>query len=114
MTEQDLRADSGLAEEFATEALRLRLQFQRKYAGAVLERQCAIAMGEHEGDAVQLRAIADFQEQTLGRPMAPFAIPAKPEEHTVAALEAVGARLREKLDRMASRNQSACTADADE
>ncbi len=105
-------AAARLVEEFLIEALRLRLEMQRK-AAAVLERLYDIAMDDNKG-AVQVSAAREFLEQTLGRTMAALAIPAKLEDGSLAAHEAAGIRLREKLDRMADRDQSASPEGAEQ
>ncbi len=112
-SDEPLAAGSGLAVGFTEDSLKLRLEFQRKCAAALLERLCEIAMNEQRG-AIQVSAIRELLDQILGRPMPPAAIPAKLEEDTLAALEAMGAGLREKLDRMADRDRSGRAGEAEQ
>lgn len=115
MTEQQQSgaAVPAMAEEFASGALRQRLELQRKHAAAILELLCAIAKGEKTGNAVQLKAISDFLEQILGRPMPAPAVAAEAEGDILAILTAWGAEFRQKLDRMADGSQSVRIAESD-
>ena len=92
--------ESDAAQRFAADAVRLRFEAQKQYAQQALERLYEIAMRDDPG-AVQVSALREFLEQVLGRPMA-AAVPAvKEDEDVFAAISAFGARLREKLDRIA-------------
>jgi hypothetical protein len=93
-------AVSGAAQEFIAESMRLRRRAQRLYAEKALERLYEIAMRDDPGP-VQVSALRELLEQGLGRSMPPLALPAKQDEDPLAAIAALGARLREKLDRIA-------------
>lgn len=89
----------GAAQEFLAQAMRLRSNAQRQYAEKALERLYDIAMKDDPG-AVQVSALRELLEQLLGRPMPPVTPPAKQDENTLAAIAALGAEYREKLDRI--------------
>jgi hypothetical protein len=92
---------TGAAQEFIVEAMRLRCSAQRLYAEKALERLNEIAMKPDPGP-VQVSALRVLFEQVLGRPMPVVALPAKQDEDPLAAIAALGARLREKLDRISN------------
>jgi hypothetical protein len=92
--------DAGAAQEFIAEAMRLRIQAQRQYAEKALDRLNEIAMKQDAGP-VQVSALRELLEQGLGRPIAAAPPPAKQDEDPLAAIEALGVRLREKLARIA-------------
>lgn len=96
---------------FAAEALRIRTEAQREYAAPVLARLREIGMGQIEGaTAVQVSALREYLEQTLGRPYAPAALPVDQQEEGRAIIERSGAEFRAKLDRMDATESSGSPA----
>jgi hypothetical protein len=92
-------AASREAQDFIAEAMRLRCRAQILYAEKLLERLYEIAMKDERG-AVQVSASRELLEQVLGRAMPAADVPARQDEDSRAAIAAIGARLREKLDRV--------------
>ena len=97
---------------FAAKTLRIRTEAQKALASRALERLTAIAMGEPGSTAVQVSALRELLDQTLGRPYAP-ALPNQPQD-THAIIEGSGAEFRAQLDRMDEAESSGPAAPDDQ
>lgn len=86
--------------EFDAESLRIRMAAQKLYAEAALKKLDEIAMCGT--GAVQVSALREMLDQTLGRPYAPQAIAAGTNEEFLAIIDRRGEELRAKLDRMSN------------
>lgn len=94
-------ADDGtIPANFAAGSQRIRTWAQKKFAWDAMDKLAEIAMGTLEtANAVQVSALRELLDQTLGRPYAP-AIAADPNDHITALIEQRGRELRAKLERM--------------
>src|SRR5947209_18378304 len=99
-TVDELPRAAAMANDFARQALSLRLGAQLNYAQKALDRLFDIAMGG-KGSAVQVSALREMLDQVVGRPVSPVVPVPDQKEDALAAVAALGAQLREKLDRIA-------------
>ena len=95
-------ADDGkIPPGFAAESQRIRTWAQKEFARPAMEKLAQIAMGTLEkANAVQVSALRELLDQTLGRPYAPAAIAAEPHDEVAALIEQRGAEFRARLERM--------------
>lgn len=97
-------ADDGkIPPVFAAGSQRIRTWAQKKFAWQAMEKLNAIAMGTPErANAVQVSALRELLDQTLGRPYAPVSIAANPHDEAVALIEQRGREFRARLERTES------------
>lgn len=95
-------ADDGkIPAAFAAGSQRIRTWAQEKFAGPAMEKLNEIAMGMlAKPNAVQVSALRELLDQTLGRPYAPVAIAANPHDKVTALIEQRGQELFARLDPM--------------
>lgn len=104
-----------MAEEtngFAAESLRIRSEAQKEHAREALEKLKEVAMCGT--GAVQVSALRELLDQTLGRPYAPAALPVNQHEEFLGIIEQRGEELRAKLDRIAESEASGSAARDDQ
>lgn len=94
-------ADGKIPPVFAAGSQRVRTWAQKKFARPAMKKLTEIAMGTLEkATAVQVSALRELLDQTLGRPYAPAAIAAGPHDEVAALIEQRGKELRARLERM--------------
>ncbi len=88
---------------FAAGSQRIRTSAQNKFARLAMDKLAEIAMGTQEkANPVQVSALRELLDQTLGRPYAPVAVAASPHDQATALIEQRGRELRARLERMRS------------